>query len=417
MQRSVYEAVVRVLLAALIFGPAGCRSKSQPQKAPRVQQKAPVPPPPPEPPKRLFTKLFIVAVRQRPDNDSYRVGYLRAGSVLQAKTAQPIPSTGRVCRRGWYELETGGFVCNFRDVTPFEGKRLPESRALQPDINTPLPYPYGVNLYAGTPVYRRFPTPAEVLQFQGPDALCENEKAAHEAGKLVVPGQADAGVDSSSIPASVKAEFPGLFPQTVAAETASAVSAARVAIQALSAPSEADTEGADLPPPTLASLMGQKESVLERRMAKGFSVSLDREMRRGCRRYYRTQANGFIPFERLAIKKPPEFRGVTLGGTTWALPLAFVLSRDTPSYVLDQRGRLQFNDKPGYHFAFRVAAEEQIRGRRYFRTEDGRYFLANKSITRIDARPRPPEVSADEKWLDIDLGHQSLVAYEGDRPV
>ena len=47
--------------------------------------------------------------------------------------------------------------------------------------------------------------------------------------------------------------------------------------------------------PTLASLMGDQDSLLMRRMERGFYVSLDREMTKGTREYWRTQGNGFIP--------------------------------------------------------------------------------------------------------------------------
>jgi lipoprotein-anchoring transpeptidase ErfK/SrfK len=139
-------------------------------------------------------------------------------------------------------------------------------------------------------------------------------------------------------------------------------------------------------------------------------------MRKGCRRYYRTQANGFIPFERIILSKWSDFRGVSLDGSEIVLPVGYLMSRDTPSFALDKRGRLQRKDRPGYHYVFRIAAEEQIRGQRYYRSMDDKYFLA-KSVTRIDARPRPAEVADDEKWIDVDLGLQSLVAYHGDQPV
>src|SRR5688572_9469603 len=65
-------------------------------------------------PKRIFAKRFVVNVRTGPDGEAPRIGYLRGGAVLQARSAEPLVGAG--CRGGWYELTTGGFVCNGRDV-------------------------------------------------------------------------------------------------------------------------------------------------------------------------------------------------------------------------------------------------------------------------------------------------------------
>ncbi len=98
------------------------------------------PPPDAGPPRRIFAKRFVVKVHARPDRESERLGYLRAGAVLQATTAAPIGTEG--CSAGWFELTTGGYVCNGRDVVAFDGRRLPSRPPTQPDYDEPLPYRY-----------------------------------------------------------------------------------------------------------------------------------------------------------------------------------------------------------------------------------------------------------------------------------
>src|SRR5688500_9278020 len=80
--------------------------------APRVidSGRPPEPSRPTGPPKRIFTKRFVVNVRTAPNREALRIGYLRAGAVLKATTAEPVSTEG--CRGGWFELTTGGFVCN-----------------------------------------------------------------------------------------------------------------------------------------------------------------------------------------------------------------------------------------------------------------------------------------------------------------
>ena len=110
------------------------------------------PPPPPGPPKRLFAKRYVVRVFARADRDSERLGYLRAGSTHMARTHDPIGFER--CAGGWYELEVGGFVCSGRDVTAFEGRRLPARPPAQPDFEAELPYRYARARRDNLAIYR-----------------------------------------------------------------------------------------------------------------------------------------------------------------------------------------------------------------------------------------------------------------------
>jgi hypothetical protein len=372
------------------------------------------PPKPKGPPKKLFAKRFVAKIRVAPHKEAFRIGYLRGGAILQAKTAEPVGYDK--CRKGWFELQTGGFICSTLDVIPFLGRRPPERRALQPDLEAPLPYPYGYSRRANTPVFRRLPTDEEAARFQG----------------YRIPGHPppDAG--------AVEAADAGT------AGTADGAGAA------------GDIEDPDAGVPTLDSLMGEDDSVLLRRMERGFYVSLDREMRKGRRRYWRTQANGFIPYRRLFMVRGSKFEGTHLdqpepgagseaeaeaGSATGAgsetepeaetasetdpkpeadvpltLPIGYVMSSKHRAYRVNERGRLRRAGKPGYHHRFKIIGEAEIRGTEYWVGADGLHYR-KRDTTRIDAREPPDEVGPEEKWLDIDLATQSLVAYEGSQPV
>ena len=68
------------------------------------------------PPPRLYAKRFVVNIRVAPDNESFRQGYLRGGAIVQAKNSVPLERGKPGCLAGFWELESGGFVCNVRDV-------------------------------------------------------------------------------------------------------------------------------------------------------------------------------------------------------------------------------------------------------------------------------------------------------------
>ena len=349
---------------------------------------APAPAAPTGPPMRLFAKRYVVKLRQAASKEAFRIGYLRGGAVVQAKTAQPIGYDK--CRKGWYELTTGGFLCSTVDAIAFLGKRLPERQPLQPDLAARLPYPYGYSRRRNTPMFRRLPSDDEALIYETGDAAPAVPQAALALPSAIDPGDA-VGDEAPALPTPPPPQLAG-------------------------APGSGEIGEGDIP--TLDSLRGDAESLLMRRMERGFYVSLDREMERGARKYWRTQSNGFIPSRGLFPVDGSDFHGVALDESSVgaSLPIAFVLSNKHIAFRQDERGRIKRDRPPGYHHVFRVVSELEAGRTRYYAGEDGRLYRA-QDVTRIAAREKPAEVGDDEKWFDVDLSAQSLVAYVGARPV
>jgi hypothetical protein len=99
------------------------------------------------------------------------------------------------------------------------------------------------------------------------------------------------------------------------------------------------------------------------------------------------------------------------------LPVGWVLSHRDHSYTLRDDGRVRRNARdPGYHHSFHIVGEHEFRGEQYWLGDDGNAYRV-RDITSVSGRARPDDVGEDEKWLDVDLTTQTLVAYEGDTPV
>jgi hypothetical protein len=305
---------------------------------------------------------------------------MRGGALLSATSDQPVGFD--MCRKGWYELETGGFACATTDVTAFSGERLPGHRPLQADLGSPLPYPYGYSRIPETPVYRRLPSEAEARLYETPRPAAE------------IPLQ----LAPAALEAAARAEAAGL-----------SVPAARTLPASAPEPEPAA-------PPTLASLQGQPRGVLLRRMERGFYVSLDREIERGERTYWQTQAAGYIPKQHLVLVAGSAFHGSSLEASGVSLPLAFVISRRARVYSVDSHGRLRAPIEPEYHHAFSVTAQVELGGKAYLVAPDGGHYLT-RGVTVAALRDKPREVADSEKWLDVDLSSQTLVAYVGATPV
>lgn len=339
---------------------------------------------PPRPPARIFAKRFVTKVRERPDRDSFRIGYLRAGAVLMATTGDPVRSDDPRCPGGWYELTTGGFVCNGRDVIAFWGRRLPHARSVQADRSSPMPYSYG-RTRREVPMYRRLPTDADATEFEG----------------FRVPGTtppADAQVSTTT--EGSEGAAPDALPSPSPAEP----------------PEPADpAEPAD--PITLASLRGDRNSALMRRLVRGFIVSLDREFRAGRynRRYWRTISNGFVPYGGVGTVSWPNFRGTAIDEVA-GLPVGYMLGRNDIFFTRGNDGRPRRGRAVPFQHRLHIVGEEVFQNTTYYTASDGRLYRA-QDVRRIEPRERPSQVGPTEKWIEVNLSSQYLIAYEGDRPV
>ncbi len=427
---SLAAAALGAALAAFVVGACGGEGDEDRDTSDELPEPEPVAAPPteeveappsgperpPGPAKRLYVKRFVAQVRVDPLREAHRTGYLRAGAIVMSKAGGPITPEPR-CRGGWWELEQGGFLCDGRDVIAFEGRRPPERPPAQPDFDAPLPYRFARTRRDRTPMYRRLPTDEEAAEHEGyriPGA----EPPPGEEGETPSVGS------EGSVAASEETTPPQDARPTVAREASGDDSAPSAA-----GDDELDAEEEMV---TLDSLRGERGSVVARRLAKGFIVSLDRDFRIGARRYWRSLSNGYIPYFTQVEVSGSSFHGEVLAtgdapppdpeaaaataSTEMRLPIGYVLSRKTSGYVRGRDGRPRRAREPGYHHVFRVTSRETHRDEEYVVTATDTLFRA-REVTIIEAREPPEGVGEGEAWIDIDLGLQSLVAYEGTRPV
>lgn len=146
------------------------------------------------------------------------------------------------------------------------------------------------------------------------------------------------------------------------------------------------------------------------------------ELTVGGRVYWRISKKGneYVLKSVVNVLRPSDFRGTRLGDDTgWELPIAFVWPRNNwqQAWTHQKPGKIANRqvparmpipvlevaaDKDGKPMAFRIGAAEWIN------TNDVRVFKP------IDP---PPLLKPAERWIDIDLDNQILVAFEGTTPV
>ncbi len=309
-----------------------------------------------------------------PTSGARWIGYLRAGGTLPIVRG-PVGNDGCPARRdtpgaGWYEVAGGGYVCvgNLAGLTAQVADRVFVRRLpIPPDVDASLPFVYATN-YRPTVMYRWLPSIEDEREV-------EPERFAPRAPRTPeVPTASDAGV----------AEAP---------------------------------DGGDAGV-RLEDLTGVAGSPLLRRMTRGMWVSLDRSMRGAGDSFWHTQSGGYVRAGMLSpLRTPPTYQGVVLDATHH-LPVAISISTAAHTYVVNGRSASVVGE-PIPRLTVYFLAEGPavtVRGEEYYRTVEG-VWLRSRQVRVITRQEPPVDLGVGEKWIDVNLDHESVVAYVGTEPV
>ena len=310
-----------------------------------------------------------------------RLGYLRRGERVRAR---PGTITKANCAEGWYQLvgrEAGarGFICGkfvTTDPTHKELKWAPHA----PYMDRNLPYEYGLNLTPGTPLYRRIPLKSERRDNEKTLAIGKHAKSSDIAKKLQENGEA--------VPAYLK-------------DTTSAKPSVR-----------------------FDDLKGESDLIAQR-MLKGFYLSIDRKVDARSGLFWRTTSGFLAPKDHLIVHDPKtEFDGVVLDGPgadeKRKLPFAFVVGTRASQTQLDPADKVDGVKRGDHIDRFSIlnltGKHEALHDRVYHETDQG-FWVRDLDIAVVRLPKVPDDIALNERWIDVDLGSQALVAFEGHKPV
>jgi lipoprotein-anchoring transpeptidase ErfK/SrfK len=177
-------------------------------------------------------------------------------------------------------------------------------------------------------------------------------------------------------------------------------------------------EAGQKPEITLADMNAGADKTLARRMAKGFYVAIDHTFFNNNRGWYKTTAGLFAPSDRLAVVKPNPFHGQEIDEAHAAHALAFVLSKQATKVTLegDKKTPKAAGTMDRYERAFLTGKTETVGQKLYRETTDG-YWLRDSDIAYTEPGSPPAGIAPGEKWVDVNLARQTIVAFEGTRPV
>jgi len=362
---------------------------------------------------------FMTHVWERADYSSARIGYLRAGAKVPIKDAVAGEAVKRIrtpsCKEGWVAIVPRGFVCLDKGggALNLEQPNVKLATA-PPNFDDLLPYKYAFNWRNGAPLYRKVPTPKEWIDKE------PWLKPAPPKPKKEKKGDDD--------PYEGKEKDPK---ETASESDPDAGASAIKPVDLMDAGANNDDatpwweRDAGKGQISLKDTI-EGEGLVARRMAKGFAIAIDRTFLWAGRTWHRTTMGLVAPADSVGIIKSPEFKGVDLGGTgegAMQLPIAWSLIKEAGIYETKDKKTFAIKDRFKRQTAIRVLSSsaptyEEVKSATYtyVPTFDGRW-VRTQDIARIDAAPMPTDLKPGEKWIDVSIKAQALVAYEGDKPI
>lgn len=339
---------------------------------------------------RIYARAFRAWIYSEPRPRSEKLGYVRGGGVLLA-TSGRVGSAG--CAGGWYAVEPRGFVCV--GVTATLNGSDPAVVALSggaPDLKRKLPFIYGMVRNAG-PFYQGLPSRAEL-------EISEPELWERMPVWLSLPGQTGAGYAQH---VWLGREGPAPDPAELWREQ-----------RTLDLPSFL-RENRWLP---TTDPKRAPDAIVAGQMRGRAGYSFLRTFVWQGRRYGLTPDLSLAPTDRFRPIQGSDFRGVEIGSEI-ELPFAFVRRMGGRFWRYDAAARsLSDAGEAAYRRAVQLTGKQEFfRGRLHYETRDGKW-LTDEYASRVDATRRMPAWAINgERWLDINLSRQTLLAYDGVRPV
>jgi hypothetical protein len=305
----------------------------------------------------LAREVFVL---DRPSADGKKIGYLRAGARVR-RSAEPAGFDG--CSGGYYRVAPEGYVCAGPFARLDADHPLARLGRVRADRMAPLPYAYAKAGPVPPILYTRLPEQAD-LRWAEPEYR---------------------GRSKSTLPFGLTPEN---IPDELAAGRTTPAPFGRYEPSTLNA-------GRALPDSSFALLESFSYA------GRTYALSADYLL---------------LPADRLEPVRPSTFHGIALEpGET---QVAFVMRRGAQRFAGDPARGLRVAGALDYREAVVLSGEQARVGAGLLRELSNGDWVRDEGLLLVDTPSDLPSFArGSTTWIRVSLSRQTLVAYEGERPV
>jgi len=357
---------------------------------------------------RLYARSLETRVYERPDPRSRVLGYVRLGQSVP-RSGSPVP--GVSCDAGWYEVLPHGYVC--LDAGATLDPKDDVVRALggrPPDLSKPMPYLYGFVRRDAT-LWHMVPDHKLMDRWEyGFQGHLKEYKKHHKAWNHIDSAGAnqvplDEQGNAKMLPRDLPPVPPPLdedhlFPDL---EDGGAV--------------PWWLQGGGRAIPNVSSYVAPEGSAVRGNVFRHAGLAVLGSFRAGRasdRRKFTVLLDGRIVGEdKIKPHAASAFHGVPLDDS---LPFPFAMVRRRGASIFERTGHTVGTA----HYADLVPLTGKFflkDSLYYWETKEGHYLREDEAAV-FDTPPPPTTFDwKSTKWIDVSITYQSLVLYEGERPV
>lgn len=148
-------------------------------------------------------------------------------------------------------------------------------------------------------------------------------------------------------------------------------------------------------------------------LERGFFLSLGEKVVEQGRSYYRTARGAYVGASEVSRYEAKDFQGVALGEIGY--PFGYT-KKETKLIELTADNKLKAVRTLDRRVFVDLDEETEVGGKPYMITSE-RLLIRKDHLNIPDPQPLPKGLEPWERWVDVSISKQMLVAYEGTRPV
>lgn len=360
-------------------------------------------PVPPEGGPELAAVSLVTPILEAPVKDATPIGYLRLGEKV-VRSEEPVSTAG--CPEGWYAIRPIGFVCLDHNATVRMDHPLVRAFPYGPDRSKPLPYKYSF-VRSVAPNYLRIPKKDEQFKYE-----MRLERHLRSYKRLADKWDAVA-FGANDIPLTPSGAAAGPIPEGTPL------------------PSYNERYGGHGDDSIPWWLKGERRIPnFSNYKAPGYAVIADRIKRHAgvalvdtfvagedanSRRFAVSVDGRLIPADKLKPDGASKFHGAELGGLP--LPVAFPWREGTRLWTFEGAQPKRLDPVELRKMISLTGKVKNSGDTRYVETSDGKWLRSMDLKVAPQPSTLPWFAKGKTRWVDISILSQTLVLYEGSKPI